>query len=429
MTKETMIIETVSGQLIDLTNINPANVLLSDIVHGLSLVNRFNGRHVQTGEPLNLITKDAWDSAVGRVPNQDAPVTVLQHSYAMYLFARHKYHDNHRLSIECLLHDAPEAYTGDIITPLKKHIPMITDIEHSILNTLANVYKLPLPDSEAVKDIDALALRIEWETFVSQVGRLDRYNERAKHYGERPEDANPMDDVAMRRALFEARSLSRRALADKVLLILNAEIVQGLRDYYLAGSFANKECPKSGPYISCTLYVDKKFKETFVHSPCEGVAVAINNLYVLNSIDNGTVTATGSEWSLRTLQEKLDDDGLYSTELKPIKDAEDNFSLQVFHRFDGDIIRVQEGEPAPNWEDKDTDKGLVSRLLELTTPDVSICAGEHYGFNGIVDANCFARKILLELLDKDTTARYSARTQVLDKKVVVIFYKEAGEYL
>lgn len=228
MTKETMIVETISGKLVNLNNFAPHEILLSDVVQGLSLVNRFNGRFARIEEPLNLFCQGMLGSS--NISVRGESVTVLQHSYAMYLFAKHKYWNYPQLAIECLLHDAPEAYTGDIISPLKAHIPMLHDIEQRIFNALSTVYGLPLPDSEAVKELDALALRIEWETFVARGGELDEYKTRAAHYGERAADADAMDDVAMRRALYEARSYTPAQLADKVLLILYTEIVYDVRN-------------------------------------------------------------------------------------------------------------------------------------------------------------------------------------------------------
>lgn len=230
MKPNSIIVETLSGKLVDLANFAPHEILLSDVVRGLSLVNRFNGRFARIEGPLNLFDQRITGSS--SISVREEPVTVLQHSYAMYLFAKQKYHDNPRLAIECLLHDAPEAYTGDIISPLKAHIPMLHDIEQRIFNALSDVYGLPLPDSEAVKELDTLALRIEWETFVSRIGELEEYRVRAAHYGERADDADPMDDVAMRRALYEARSYTSAQLADKVLLILSTEIVSDVLDKF-----------------------------------------------------------------------------------------------------------------------------------------------------------------------------------------------------
>lgn len=230
MTKETMVVETISGKLVNLNNFAPHEILLSDIVQGLSLVNRFNGRFARIEEPLNLFDQGMLGSSSISVRGE--PVTVLQHSYAMYLFAKHKYRDNPRIAIECLLHDAPEAYTGNIISPLKAHIPMLHDIEQRIFNALSTVYGLPLPDSEVVKELDALALRIEWENFVVRGGELDEYKTRTAHYGERAADADTMDDVAMCRALYEARSFTPAQLADKALLILSAALADVVRNTF-----------------------------------------------------------------------------------------------------------------------------------------------------------------------------------------------------
>ena len=83
--------ETISGKRVDLFSPDPSQIDIYDIAHQLSQINRFNGA-----------TK--------------VPYSVAQHSlYVSMLVPEH-------LQLDALLHDAHEAYMGDINTPLKQYI-------------------------------------------------------------------------------------------------------------------------------------------------------------------------------------------------------------------------------------------------------------------------------------------------------------------
>lgn len=53
-----------------------------------------------------------------------------------------------------LLHDATEAYLGDVIRPLKRFIPGYHEIEDTLARVIAEHFNLPWPMPEAVKEID-----------------------------------------------------------------------------------------------------------------------------------------------------------------------------------------------------------------------------------------------------------------------------------
>lgn len=410
MKSNSIIVETLSGKLVDLTNFAPHEILLSDVVRGLSLVNRFNGRFAQPSNEVNLL--DAPDTVACSNNMFDTPVTVLQHSYAMYLIAKQKYHDNPRIAVECLLHDAPEAYTGDIISPLKADIPMLHDIEQRIFNALSDVYGLPLPDSEAVKELDALALRIEWETFVSQVTTLEQLDINAKHYGERADGTDEMDDVYMRRALYEARSYTSAQLADKVLLILSTEIVSGVID-----KFKEKYQADAIALVSCDIYLDGKRHKHMELEAIETVTSEINNLYVMNPINDGAVTIEGDADILTRISHALERTGLYKSEY-------DNGSryMRVVHRSYGELIVLDEKTPHPG--DVAVLPWLVIRVAGLGSSEVFIADAENYDLTHTVDLTRFACKVMMEAREKCNAGIYSSRVQTDGKKDLIIFYKE-----
>lgn len=429
MTKETMIVETISGKLVNLNNFAPHEILLSDIVQGLSLVNRFNGRFARIEEPLNLFDQGMLGSSSISVRGE--PVTVLQHSYAMYLFAKHKYRDNPRIAIECLLHDAPEAYTGDIISPLKAHIPMLHDIEQRIFNALSTVYGLPLPDSEAVKELDALALRIEWETFVARGGELEEYKTRAAHYGERAADADAMDDVAMRRALYEARSYTPAQLADKALLILSGTLADVVRNtfkkkyqsdtpdstlaamkaYTAPGDLAGEALMTCGLFIDGVLYKHMELESVTT------ITSEINNLYVMRPIENGSVTVEADIAVLLRISRELERPGIYKGNIE-----NDHSLMQVIHRDFGELLTLNDKTPYPG--DMAVVPSLVDRVAALEPGAVYIIGAEDCGLTDTSDLTRFACKVMMEAREKCDAGVYSSRVQTDGKKDLIIFYKE-----
>ncbi|MFA5286352.1 MAG: hypothetical protein WC347_12205, partial [Smithellaceae bacterium] len=83
--KEPLCIHTFSGIAFDLLNPKPEMILLEDIIHSLALINRFNGAAI-------------------------FPYSVAQHSlYVASLLPS-------ELKLHGLLHDAAEAYVGDMVS-------------------------------------------------------------------------------------------------------------------------------------------------------------------------------------------------------------------------------------------------------------------------------------------------------------------------
>jgi len=53
-----------------------------------------------------------------------------------------------------LLHDAAEAYIGDMPSPLKAFVPQFQSMENNILDAIAKRFSLPQPMPEEVKEVD-----------------------------------------------------------------------------------------------------------------------------------------------------------------------------------------------------------------------------------------------------------------------------------
>ena len=119
--------QTYTGKLVDLANFTEEDVRLPDIAHSLSMINRFTG-------------------------HTTVPYSVAQHSVVVSKLV------SPEDSMWGLLHDASEAYLGDIATPLKSLLPDYMQLERHVQRTIAKKFglKWPMPDSVKVADKQAL---------------------------------------------------------------------------------------------------------------------------------------------------------------------------------------------------------------------------------------------------------------------------------
>jgi len=101
MTDKTPWIQTFTGKRLDLSPPNPEQIDIEDIAHGLSMLCRFNGQ----------CTK-------------------------FYSVAEHSVHVSYEIAPELalvgLLHDAAEAYLGDVPSPLKGQLSQFSEFEHQM---------------------------------------------------------------------------------------------------------------------------------------------------------------------------------------------------------------------------------------------------------------------------------------------------------
>lgn len=130
MNKTTM--QTYTGALVDLAAFTSDSVRMPDIAHALSLINRFTGHTVQ-------------------------PYTVAQHS----VMVSHLCPPEHALW--GLLHDASEAYLGDVSRPLKHMLPEYRKLESHVQQQIARRFHLEWPMPECIHEADVRALLFEKE--------------------------------------------------------------------------------------------------------------------------------------------------------------------------------------------------------------------------------------------------------------------------
>jgi len=123
-------IETVSGMLVDPWDPDPTQIHIADIALGLSRVARFGGH-----------TNRNW--------------SVAQHSIMVAQRLPPE------LQLTGLLHDATEAYMGDLIRPFKKRCPNYMVGEERLARCIAERFGLQYPWHPEVKKVDDEVLLLE----------------------------------------------------------------------------------------------------------------------------------------------------------------------------------------------------------------------------------------------------------------------------
>ena len=146
-------VETYSGRMVHLVNPDADTIALCDIAQSLSKLSRYNGH-----------TRSDWG------------YSVAQHS--VWVAAAMSHFDEAGIADDAfkaaLLHDAHEAYTGDIVKPLKQFLdPQLTLMQNKLDAVIFDALHV-LPPSvevkEQIKIIDTWALSMESREFVYSGG-------------------------------------------------------------------------------------------------------------------------------------------------------------------------------------------------------------------------------------------------------------------
>lgn len=147
-------VETHSGRMVHFNNPSPEQITFGDIAWSLSRQSRYNG-HTQ-GE---------------------FPYSVSQHSVWVAFIAQHWFDADRLITLQALFHDAHEAYTGDITSPLK-YIPelhvIIKPIEDRLQKVIHESFLLPEPTDDAkeiIKMADEYALAVEAHHLMATNGK------------------------------------------------------------------------------------------------------------------------------------------------------------------------------------------------------------------------------------------------------------------
>ena len=123
-------IQTYTGQAFDLVNPTPAMVNLPDIAHALGHQCRFTG-------------------------HTSLPYSVAHHSLLVAELVDPEYR------LQALLHDAHEAYIGDVSTPLKWLLPEYRTVERRVWLAVAAAFDIDPVLHPSVKEADRVMLMTE----------------------------------------------------------------------------------------------------------------------------------------------------------------------------------------------------------------------------------------------------------------------------
>lgn len=122
--------QTFTGKVVDLADFTAGDVRLPDIAHALSIINRFTG-------------------------HSKSPYSVAQHSVLVSRLVPKQH------ALWGLLHDASEAYLGDVASPLKALLPDYRELEAHVQREIAKKFYLSWPIPPEVKEADVKALLTE----------------------------------------------------------------------------------------------------------------------------------------------------------------------------------------------------------------------------------------------------------------------------
>ena len=123
-------VSTKSGRRVALLNPSPSQIVIGDIAHGLAHQCRFNG---QTSKFYS----------------------VAQHSVLVATILPRE------LRLAGLLHDASEAYLGDVVQPLKDLLPEYQAIEENFCKVLGMRFGVNLQHNDAIRHADLVVLATE----------------------------------------------------------------------------------------------------------------------------------------------------------------------------------------------------------------------------------------------------------------------------
>jgi 5'-deoxynucleotidase YfbR-like HD superfamily hydrolase len=155
----TLTLETVTGQLVDVSNPDPATINIEDIAWGLSRMSRFCG-HTITAIPYNVAQHSIFvanevERLCGGISSDELETLVLK----------------------ALLHDAAEVYTGDWPSPVKRLpelYPIIKEIEAKLMAAIYVALDIDPPtddEEKLIKKADRIAQKIEAHAFMPSRGK------------------------------------------------------------------------------------------------------------------------------------------------------------------------------------------------------------------------------------------------------------------
>ena len=153
--------QTYSGRKVDLEYPQTDDIVIEDIAHALSMTCRFGGhcKGFYSVAEHSLLVEKVLEANLP--DDEDATAARTDQGWEGWITVPKK---DTAMSLAALLHDAAEAYLGDLITPLKKIITRETYLEGRWLDTIQEKLKLPAainPMPKSVATADRFMLTVE----------------------------------------------------------------------------------------------------------------------------------------------------------------------------------------------------------------------------------------------------------------------------
>lgn len=152
--------------------------------------------------PLDARPEEIGIETIGRALSRSCRYNgQLRDDVEYYSVAQHSvwvsYHVPAEDALCALLHDATEAYLGDMIRPLKKAMPMFVEVEDRLWRVIAERFGLPAEMPDTVKRADNVALATEKRDLLAERQDLS--------WGPLPDaDAERITDVLLPNAAYAA---------------------------------------------------------------------------------------------------------------------------------------------------------------------------------------------------------------------------------
>lgn len=140
-----------SGRILDFANVKPHAFVISDIIRGLQMMNRYSGQFYVDNDPSKTITVLAHSLAVARATYAGEKEKGVPEEQAR---ARARW---------ALLHDVHEAYIGDLPGPAMKFFPGVAEVSKSLDVAISERFGVEICD---VSEYDRAVLMLEVEHFI-----------------------------------------------------------------------------------------------------------------------------------------------------------------------------------------------------------------------------------------------------------------------
>ena len=140
-------------------------------------INTFTGLNFSFLEPkveqINIFDISRGLSFRGHFGGQTEQFfSIAQHSLLVCDLMPSRFRNNPRMGLAALLHDASEAYTGDMVKPLKNILPEFKVIEDKITEVIFEKFEIGIEFLKTVKPYDIQAQDIEYNTFFKKTNNL-----------------------------------------------------------------------------------------------------------------------------------------------------------------------------------------------------------------------------------------------------------------